>query len=109
MSRYGVFFKWISLVLSILFFVAINIDTKSILDDELDVYKNMKENNHQSLEQKEATAYEEVYDTNNVMASKNSSVPLSYTFAKIFSSFLIIVLAIILGITGRILAPKKLV
>ncbi len=108
MSRYGVILKSISLILVVLFFIAINIDTKSILDDELAVYKQMNENNKQEQEQIDTSNDNEVYDANEITMIENTSLPLSHTFAKIFGSFWTIILAIILGISGRIIAPKKL-
>ena len=108
MSRYGVILKLISLILIILFFIAINMDNKSILDEELTVYKKMNENNTQNQEQIAIRADEEGFEANDVIVSENKSVPKTQTFAKIFGSFWIIVLAIIIGITGRILAPRRL-
>ena len=108
MSRYGVILKSISLILIILFFIAINIDTKSILDEELDVYKNMQENSNQSQLLNETTVSEEDYNSGTDISTTKPSIPLTHTFARIFASFWIIILAIGLGITGRIIAPRKL-
>lgn len=108
MSRYGVLLKGISLILVILFFIAFNIDSKSSLDEELGVYKNMKENYNQSHQQNETTVSDEDYNSGPDISSQKPSVPLSHTFAKIFGSFWVIILALGLGITGRIIAPRKL-
>ena len=108
MSRYGVLLKWISGVLLVLGIISIHIDSKSSLNEELGAYKNMKENYNQSQEQNETTASEEDYNSETDISSQKPSVPLTHTFARIFGSFWIIILAIGLGITGRILAPRKL-
>ncbi len=107
MANYGDLLKWMGSLLAILFFISLMIGTDSSLDEELEVYKNMKENYNQSHQQNERTDFEEDYNSETNISTKKKSVPLTHTFARIFGSFWIIVLTVGMRITARILKHSK--